>query len=184
MPLALSDQPGEETLHLPLIGGRRFLTRASLNRHEEPGQEGLETITIERDTVDRVVSRLGLDRLGLLKIDVEGHEFSVLKGGEETLRQLRPLLLIEIEQRHHAFPVRDIFDWLEARNYRGHLLDPARYELLPIKDFDASTHQDLALLEQRQFSAYLNNFLFVPGERESEFLATTEKFLHQETPGT
>ena len=42
------------------------------------------------------------DRITLLKIDVEGAEFGVLKGAERILRQHAPLLVFECENRHLA----------------------------------------------------------------------------------
>lgn len=38
----------------------------------------------------------GLERLRLVKIDVEGHERFVLKGGMETLVERKPLIMVEI----------------------------------------------------------------------------------------
>ena len=48
-------------------------------------------------TVDMYsVDSLGLDRLDFLKLDVEGMEADVLQGALETIRRLRPILLIEV----------------------------------------------------------------------------------------
>jgi FkbM family methyltransferase len=35
------------------------------------------------------------DKIDLIKIDVEGHELNVLKGGEETIRKSKPVILFE-----------------------------------------------------------------------------------------
>jgi hypothetical protein len=35
------------------------------------------------------------DLLGIVKIDVEGHEIEVLQGGRNTLSEAKPLLIIE-----------------------------------------------------------------------------------------
>lgn len=40
------------------------------------------------------------DEIGLIKIDVEGHEINVLKGGMETIKKTSPLLLIEYQGSH------------------------------------------------------------------------------------
>ncbi|MDZ7769100.1 MAG: FkbM family methyltransferase [Woeseiaceae bacterium] len=44
---------------------------------------------------DGVVAELGLDRIDLLKIDVEAHEAYVLIGLINTLRELRPFITME-----------------------------------------------------------------------------------------
>ena len=47
------------------------------------------------------------ERLDFIKIDVEGHEPSVIAGGHETLRRFRPSILMEI---HGRIPLRSAFD--------------------------------------------------------------------------
>jgi hypothetical protein len=47
--------------------------------------------------LDDVVRELGLPRVDFIKIDVEGHELRVLRGAEATMRTLRPVLLMELQ---------------------------------------------------------------------------------------
>ena len=47
-------------------------------------------------TGDDYCATCGLDRLDLIKIDVDGHELSVLQGLRTTLQRLRPRILIEL----------------------------------------------------------------------------------------
>lgn len=52
----------------------------------------------------RTLDSFALQRLDLLKIDVQGCELVVLKGASETIKRCRPLISIEIEEpqaRHH-----------------------------------------------------------------------------------
>ena len=52
--------------------------------------------TIHLDTLDRYVEERGLDRIDLIRCDVEGSEYNVLLGGRETFTRFRPLVLMEI----------------------------------------------------------------------------------------
>lgn len=51
-------------------------------------------------TVDEVCRQQEVERVAFLKIDVEGFEPAVLAGAGEVLARDRPLLLLEIEDRH------------------------------------------------------------------------------------
>lgn len=54
------------------------------------------TERVDCTTLDAYLREHGVTRLDMLKIDVEGHEPFVLRGMTETLRSLRPLLLVEV----------------------------------------------------------------------------------------
>lgn len=47
-------------------------------------------------TVDAYVKENGINRLDLIKIDVDGFEPMVLRGGENTIRNLSPVILLEL----------------------------------------------------------------------------------------
>jgi hypothetical protein len=102
------------------------------------------------------------ENVGFIKIDVEGHEESVLRGGLETLQRNRPTLLIEIEERHNSGGLERIREILSQ--YDGFFF--LHGKKTPIADFDPAIHQrdeDLAeAMKLRRRSSYVNNFLFVP----------------------
>ena len=54
------------------------------------------------DTLDRFVERQRIDRLNLIKIDVDGSELPVLQGGLGVLERFRPILVIEMSPYIHA----------------------------------------------------------------------------------
>ena len=66
----------------------------SHNNFEERGLTTIKTITI-----DTVLKKYTLDNyLLLIKLDVEGHEFQAIKGGEDTIKKFSPLIIIEFSK--------------------------------------------------------------------------------------
>jgi FkbM family methyltransferase len=178
--VALSNETGTRTMRVPYIDGKRVDYRATLGAHNEPNQTGSDEIPVRVVPLDSVVADLAVDSIGFVKIDVEGHEDTVLDGAAQTIDRFQPLLLVEIEARHHTFPITEIFAGLEDRGYRGHFLDPETFTFPGTADFDVERHQSEDDLVARRFFRYLNNFVFVPEAREREFVAEAERFLAAE----
>lgn len=132
VPVALADRPGTLTLfadHRTVEGFRNEGT-ASLwaggGRREVVGE-------VEVDTLDRLVAKLALDRVDLVKIDVEGGELAVLRGGRESLRRFGPVILIELSEvnfRISGYGTQDVLAELSALGYEAFLLDAAGGERL------------------------------------------------------
>lgn len=51
---------------------------------------------IETDTIDNIVEENNIDRIDLIKIDIEGYEMHALRGAAQTLERLKPKLFIEV----------------------------------------------------------------------------------------
>lgn len=62
--------------------------------HGDVAIAGSERVEVE--TLDTLAGRLGLSRIDVIKIDVEGAEGSVLAGARQTLASWRPILLLEV----------------------------------------------------------------------------------------
>jgi hypothetical protein len=59
-----------------------------------PGLEARRGVTATPVVLDEWVQRIGLERLDVIKIDIEGAELSALRGARRILDQLRPRLLV------------------------------------------------------------------------------------------
>lgn len=59
-----------------------------------------------------------VERVDLIKLDVDGNEFSVLSGGRELLNRVRPLLFMEIGGWHFEDPSRNPLQILRDMDYR------------------------------------------------------------------
>ncbi|MCA6379088.1 MAG: FkbM family methyltransferase [Cytophagales bacterium] len=53
-------------------------------------------------SLDEQLKNISLDVINLIKIDVEGYELKVLKGGKATLTKYLPIIFIEIDDRNLA----------------------------------------------------------------------------------
>jgi FkbM family methyltransferase len=63
--------------------------------HEEHKGRLMDTSGASVETIDDAVDRLNLSRIDFLKIDVDGYEYPVLKGGLQTLKIHKPSIIME-----------------------------------------------------------------------------------------
>jgi FkbM family methyltransferase len=162
-PVAVSDDVGRAELLIPRQQSRLVTAQASLS-HGFDGQ-GVDVEKVEVPTVrldDQIAPAVDVD---FVKIDVEGHEMSVLRGGSSILRRSRPPILIEIEQRHLSVPIDDVFRQLEELGY--HLFYVGQAALRPIAEFDVERDQ-MSMVTSGEFhpfampEAYVHDFCAVP----------------------
>jgi FkbM family methyltransferase len=131
--LALSDHAGAGHLLQPRrtglpVHGRTFLSDGTNGLGSNDEFASHRDITVTVDTLDSFVDTLGLDRLDFIKADIEGAEARLLAGGEQTLRRLKPTLLLELEDRHldrFDTTVEAIVEWLAGVGYAPFHWEPA-----------------------------------------------------------
>ena len=99
VPIALSSEAGVMTLYA-----------SSSRAQDKTVNEGLGTLYARNGgaadlreevrvmTLDEVVCEQRLTRIDWLKVDVEGSELAVLRGGVETLTKYRPRMILEVEE--------------------------------------------------------------------------------------
>lgn len=79
---------------------------------------GTQDVAIE--ALEDIVSRYGLSRLDILKLDLEGAEIRALSGATRVLAEMRPLVLTEVSEAalaHQGGSARALFELLEAAGY-------------------------------------------------------------------
>jgi len=150
---ALSDHTGTAILHVP---GEGDSPSASLSREVLDGQAGRRQ-ECRLETLDRQLE--GSGRVALVKVDVEGNELQVFRGGQGVLKRDKPVLLFECEQRHLAeHSMEDVFEYLEQLGYEGSFFSPQG--LRPLGDFDPAVHQRRQGERYWDAPGYCNNFRF------------------------
>lgn len=111
--LALSDTIGVHNFKIPTIGEDEYKSRGKLNtEYVERGETKCRTIKVRTSTLDSFVDENNIKGIDFIKIDVEGHELQVIMGGVNTLKALRPVLQIEIEQRHYERDIKEIIEFV------------------------------------------------------------------------
>jgi FkbM family methyltransferase len=82
-----------------------------------PDRDGIPvTVT----TLDDFVRDLGIERVDVLKVDVEGFEMNVLRGAEATVTRFKPRMFVEIDDdnlRQQESSARELVGWLERFGY-------------------------------------------------------------------
>lgn len=177
-PIALSDRIGTQTIRIPLIAGKAVTTRATLESDvQEVGQTGSEEITIQTSTIDAFAEHENLKDVGLIKIDVEGHELHVVRGAVKTLQSFKPVLMIEMEQRHHTQPLKDVIAEVEKLGFAGYYLDVVAWALKPVSSFSVDQFQNL---ENHRTTQYIQNFLFFEIKQQDTLIARVQAELSRQ----
>jgi FkbM family methyltransferase len=96
VPAAIGAASGLADLHLAhgVHAGHNTLGAFA---HDDVVRASLERVPIE--PLDSVVSRLGLTQVDFVKIDVEGAEARVIAGAPHVLGKMRPVLLLEVNDK-------------------------------------------------------------------------------------
>jgi hypothetical protein len=104
------------------------------------------------------------DKVGLIKIDAEGHEIAVLNGAKAVIERFRPAVTVEAdEHRHKPGCVGFVRQFFSDRGYAGFYLEGRK--LTPMQQFNPSVHQNKAALDENGVvifgRTYVGTFVFV-----------------------
>jgi FkbM family methyltransferase len=130
VPCAIGDAQGEATLHLKREPGHNSLGDIGAS-------ETVDHVRVPVRTLDAFALERGIERVGLLKIDVEGFEPEVIRGADRLLRERRvDLVVFEFSPafyRQRGIEPTAVVDALEDRGYRvleldGRAIDRPRLE--------------------------------------------------------
>ncbi len=156
--VALSDISTTAEFKIPVINGERVHTRGTLQTSiKEKNEEKIILQKVEVKPLDEL--NINLKRLDFIKIDVEGNEMQTLRGARKTIEKFKPILMVEMEQRHHKenlwMLISEIADWGYSVNY-----------------LDRETLQPKTLTEEflnqqnpdnvKNYKDYINNIIFLP----------------------
>ena len=148
--LALSNNNGTTELKLPLRSKSIFQDNieelfrlGAATMHPNNEIRNYKKVPINMKKLDDIKIE---NKIGLIKIDVEGHEKNVIQGGIETVKKNKPILLVEIEERHTKTPVIDIIKFINSIGYKTFI----------------SKGENLIDIEKISDYSKENNFFFLP----------------------
>jgi FkbM family methyltransferase len=162
--VALSQHRAKQQIRWP-EGNFSWSTIEAANRLELA-----EGSILSAEVESRPLDEYRLAGVTFVKIDVEGHECEVIAGATGTLRDCRPNLIVEVEDRHRPGAVAAVAAQLGALDYDGCFLDGGR--LRPLAEFSSERDQPRANVSRAgKLGRYINNFVFTPRERPRPQLA-------------
>ncbi len=135
---ALSDAIGEIDLRIP----KRFksifkgnieeiykLGCASI--HKKNKFIEFDSYKVKRQKLDNILKN---KTVGFIKIDVEGHEKEVIKGSIEIIKKNKPILLVEIEERHSKVKPIETINFIKNLGYKPYFFKENK--LIEVKNPD------------------------------------------------
>lgn len=154
--LAASDVDGKAALSIPRLDDSDVVTRSSLQLDANSEFKTREVV-VDLKRLDS----LRFENLRCIKIDVEGHELSVLNGARKTLEKFRPTVIIECEERHNIGAITAMAAFFDDLDYTGYFIH--RGALKPFSEFDAGILQsrnNVKAIDGPRSPDYVNNFIF------------------------
>ena len=146
---ALSDHENTSILKVPIRNKNfdrdnyeEYFQMGKATIHKENKMKDIETFEVKSKKLD---SFSFSNKISFIKVDVEGHELAVIRGAENTIKKNKPILLVEIEERHSQKKVSETLDYINSLGYISYFYEN---ELLKTSSLD-------------NLNLY-NNFIFKP----------------------
>jgi FkbM family methyltransferase len=161
--IALSNLKTKTQFKIPKINHTQFLTRGTLNTNfVETNESGFDILDVQTNTLDGFCKDEAIQKIDVIKIDVEGHEYEVIKGSLKTFEKYKPILIIEIEQRHHAEDISIIINEIKQIDYSCFYFDNSNFCLINL-DVNPQLLQQKNDFEKSR--KYVHNFIFIPNNK-------------------
>lgn len=157
--VALSDENTTAQFKVPIIKGKMVSSRGTLNTsYKEKDEENSYTETVEVVKLDNWAKSKNISKIDFIKIDVEGNEMKTLSGGKSVIQQFRPVLMVEMEQRHHDKPIWNEISEVESWGFTAHYLNRKTFAL------EKLTEEILLknISDEKNKTDYINNIIFIP----------------------
>ncbi len=140
---ALGNQSGSGSIFIPADTEHN---QGVASMHRCNLASGSQEVSIAVQSLDDVVREKRLQRVDLIKMDVEGHEWEVLLGAKQTLERFRPILVFEFSHRqwrNAGFSPEQVEELLSEFGYQLYVM---REQFIMSIDHGVPEHADLLAL--------------------------------------
>jgi len=144
---ALSDHAGHATLRVATAGHGGLNTLGESFVYDGVGVAALEQV--ELTTLDDFIRVERIERVSVVKLDVEGAEGAVLAGSSRLLREFRPALVLELFPRALAankWTAADVEDLLHGAGYHLFSIHPENATLEPLARLSGGEEQNIVAM--------------------------------------
>tara|TARA_S200000501_G_scaffold203587_1_gene191517 strand:- start:4710 stop:5453 length:744 start_codon:yes stop_codon:yes gene_type:complete len=147
---ALSNNDGDAMLRIP--NRTKSLFKNNIEElyklgcatiHKQNNFDNYKAFSVKKKKLDEMIFK---KKIGFIKIDVEGHENEVIQGAEKLLKNNKPVLLVEIEERHSKKKIIYTIKYIKSLGYECFFVKNSVLTMI-----DNLTQQDKN-----------NNFYFLP----------------------
>ena len=167
--MALSDMSGVATLYVPASKSLDCEATATLAQGSWQQRKNSPSVEIQAVRFDDFEGQ-HLLKLDLVKVDVEDHEASVLRGMQNVIRRDRPFIVCEILPRAHGNEkTREIIDSL---GYTPYWITPSGYIRVSRFDFERSDSENFLLSPVRGEAEIVTNLETLWAERQAAIAAS------------
>lgn len=112
--LALSDFTGEATIYPTNL---EHVYSVTVNKKRDDIKDPVHEVKIKTIRLDEYIEKNKIDKIDLIKIDVETHEPEVLSGMGTYLKKFQPTFLIEIQSDEIALKIEKLIDGCDYMFY-------------------------------------------------------------------
>ncbi len=147
--LAVSSENSEVNFDIPQSYDYLF----SGGKINNSANQGLSVSAVR---IDDFFSNSNIEKVDLIKLDVEGHEFNCMEGARSLIKNSRPIILFECTSHDEKNIISNIFN-----NYTLYVVDELANSL--VKTFEIKPYLD----KQQKIDMNKINRIFIPNEKIS-----------------
>jgi len=147
--IGLGDKRKKMQLFVPRRLGSAFGSLKAIRKYDQD----MDVVDVKIGLLDEYCRSKRVSRIDFIKMDVEGAELLVLKGGLKSIRRFKPVLLLETQKyltKEFGYHPDEVFDLLRETHHA--------YAVCDHKIFPIGTYADA---KDRSY-----NFLFVPKDKK------------------